>query len=72
MIARLWRRYTVTRSMAAEFGPTPATRYPELQNYSDAELLARDRDDLIAEIEEERAVVAEIRQRLANRKETKR
>lgn len=67
MIARLWRRYTVTRSMAQEFGPTDATRFPELLRYSDRELIRRSRADLIAEIEDERAVAAEIRRRQSTR-----
>lgn len=43
------------RSMADEFGPPPAVRYPELALYSDAELVRRDRDDVLAEIKELRA-----------------
>ncbi|MEV1331516.1 hypothetical protein AB0J20_18285 [Micromonospora costi] len=47
--------YTTTRSAAAEFGPTPATRYPELANYTDAELYARPTADVLAEIRAQRA-----------------
>lgn len=41
----IWKRltgtpWTTTRSMAAEYGPTLATRYPELQRYTDVELVA--------------------------------
>jgi hypothetical protein len=41
---RVWRSltgtpWTTTRSMAAEYGPTPAMLYPELGAYSDADLL---------------------------------
>lgn len=43
------------RSMAAEFGPPPAVRYPELALYSDAELYRRGRDEIIAEIKALRA-----------------
>lgn len=42
------RPYLTVRSMAAEFGPTPATRYPELLDHSDAELVERG-DELLAE-----------------------
>jgi|ADGO01.1.fsa_nt_gi hypothetical protein len=43
--------YITTRSMAAEFGPTLATRYPELAQRSDWELLVRDLREVVAEIE---------------------
>jgi hypothetical protein len=43
------------RSMAAEFGPPPAVRYPELAAYSDAELYRRGRDEILAEIKARRA-----------------
>lgn len=46
--------YTTTRSMAAEFGPTLATRYPELAERSDWELCTRDLRDIVAEIEARR------------------
>lgn len=46
---------TTTRSMAAEFGPPPAVRYPELARYSDAELMERDLAEVIAEIKTRRA-----------------
>jgi hypothetical protein len=40
-----------TRSAAAEFGPPPGARYAaELAAYSDAELMLRERDDILAEI----------------------
>jgi hypothetical protein len=44
-----------SRSAVAEFGPTVATRYPELANYTDAQLYAADRGELLAEILCERA-----------------
>lgn len=64
MIAFLYERVTgqrwkTTRSMAAEFGPTPATRYPELAVYSDAELLA-DGERILAEAAGIRADVATV------------
>ena len=46
--------YTTTRSMAAEFGPPPAARYPELAQRSDWELLTRDIREIVAEIEARR------------------
>ncbi|MET7752580.1 hypothetical protein [Micromonospora sp. NPDC005367] len=46
--------YTTTRSAAAEFGPTLATRYPELAGYTDAELYARPIADILAEIRAQR------------------
>lgn len=58
MIRRLWRRWTVTRSMAAEYGPPPAARYPELSHYSDRELVTRDRAAIIAEVKAQRAAIA--------------
>lgn len=56
IIHRLYERltgrpYITTRSMAAEFGPTLATRYPELAQRSDWELLTRDIREIVAEIE---------------------
>lgn len=47
--------YITVRSMAAEFGPTWATRYPELAERSDWELLTRDLRDIVAEIEARRS-----------------
>lgn len=47
--------YITTRSMAAEYGPTWATRYPELAQRSDWELLTRDIRDIVAEIEARRS-----------------
>lgn len=60
MLARLFelvtgRPYITGRSMAAEFGPTWATRYPELAQRSDAELITRDIREIVAEIEALRA-----------------
>ena len=43
--------WTTTRSMAAEFGPTWATRFPELANYTDHELIRADIATLVARIE---------------------
>jgi hypothetical protein len=59
MIRRLYERLTgqpwaTTRSMAAEFGPPPAVRYPELAAYSDLELIQREMRDILAEIERKR------------------
>ena len=56
MLARLFelvtgRPYVTGRSMAAEFGPTWASRYPELAQRSDAELITRDIREIVAEIE---------------------
>ena len=56
---RRWR-WTTVRSMAAEFGPTPATRYPELAEYSDRALIERDTRGLLAEIEAQRAAIARL------------
>lgn len=47
--------YITTRSMVDEYGPTWATRYPELAERSDWELLARDIRDIVAEIEARRS-----------------
>ncbi|MEU7807884.1 hypothetical protein AB0B18_15670 [Micromonospora chalcea] len=47
--------WTTTRSAAAEFGPTLATRYPELAAYSAGELLARPTSEILAEIRAARA-----------------
>jgi len=58
MIRRLWRRWTVTRSMAAEYGPPPAVQYPELAHYSDRELVTRDRAAIIAECMAQRRAIA--------------
>lgn len=60
MIRRLYelltgRPYITTRSMVDEFGPPPAVRYPELLDYTDEELMRRDRDELLAEIRARRA-----------------
>ncbi|HEY8451874.1 MAG TPA: hypothetical protein VIL54_06605 [Natronosporangium sp.] len=44
--------------MREEFGDPPAVRYPELAHYSDWELILRDRDELIAEIEAQRRAIA--------------
>lgn len=49
---------TTTRSMAAEFGPTWASRYPELAQRSDQELITRPLAEIITEIEAERAANA--------------
>ena len=38
------------RTASVDFGPTPASRYPLLALYSDAELYRRDRDDVLAEV----------------------
>lgn len=69
-IEQLWKLltgkpYTTTRSMAAEFGPTLASRYPELLDYTDEELIHRDRDELLAEIEARRAALARVREEVA-------
>lgn len=37
----------ITRSCTAEFGPTPAVQYPQLLMFTDAQLLAHDRHNLI-------------------------
>jgi hypothetical protein len=49
------RPYYTGRSMVAEHGPTLATRYPELGEISDAELIARRTADVTAELEARRA-----------------
>lgn len=49
------RPWTTTRSMAAEFGSTLATRYPELADFTDAELIRRPVGDVLAEIQHRRA-----------------
>ena len=41
--------WTTGRSMAAEFGPTLATRHPELSLYSDRDLVTRG-DEILTEI----------------------
>lgn len=56
IVERLWelvtgKPYTTTRSMAAEFGPTWATRYPELADIPDHELIRADIATLVARIE---------------------
>src|SRR5690606_3920442 len=48
-----WRK--TVRSMRAEFGPAPAERWPELADYTDEELMARDLREIVAEIEARRA-----------------
>jgi len=48
-----WRK--TVRSMRAEFGPPPAVRWPELADYPDEELMARDLREIVAEIEARRA-----------------
>ena len=47
--------YRTVRSMAAEYGPTLATRYPELAQRSDHELITRDLQEVVAEIEARRS-----------------
>lgn len=66
-IEQLWKLltgkpYTTTRSMTEEFGPPPATRYPELLDYTDEELMRRDRDELLAEIRARRATLNRVRE----------
>lgn len=56
-IASAFGHGTTIRSATAEFGPTPAVRYPELARYSNAELIAHNRDELLAQIRRERRVV---------------
>jgi len=56
------RPYYTVRSAAAEFGPTPAARYPELLDYPDIELIRRDRAELIAEIRARREALARNRE----------
>lgn len=51
-----WRK--TVRSMRDEFGPLPAERWPELADYTDAELINRPLAEIVAEIEAERAVKA--------------
>lgn len=48
-----WRK--TVRSMKDEFGPPPAERWPELADYTDEELMARDLREIVAEIEARRA-----------------
>lgn len=47
-----WRK--TVRSMRDEFGPLPAERWPELADYTDEELMARDLREIVAEIETRR------------------
>ncbi len=54
MIAELYERmtgkpWTTSRSAAEEFGPTPATEFPELSRYTDAELYERG-PEIVAEL----------------------
>ena len=63
---RLWRRWTRVRSAAAEFGPPPAARYPELSTYSDLELVARTRADILAEVRARRAARRRQREEVRN------
>jgi hypothetical protein len=49
--------YTTGRSAVADYGPTPATRYPELARYRTAELMARPRAEVLAEIERSRVMI---------------
>ena len=57
---RRWWRKTV-RSAAQEFGPPPGAKYAiELARYTDAQLLAADRDELLREVRAYRAAVARI------------
>ena len=59
MRRRWWK--TTVHSMAAEFGPPPGARYAvELSRYTDAQLLAADRDQVLAEVRAYRAAVARI------------
>lgn len=56
IVARLYelltgKPYITSRSMAQEFGPTIASKYPELANYSDAELLRADIAAIVKHIE---------------------
>lgn len=56
IVEQLWKLltgkpWTTTRSMAAEFGPTLASRYPELADYSDVELMRADLATLVEHIE---------------------
>lgn len=45
------RLFPVTvRSAAAEFGPPPAVKYPELALYSDSELYRRPTAEILAEV----------------------
>lgn len=52
------RPWTTGRSAVVEFGPTVATRYPELADYPDEQLLTRPLAELVAEIEQRRARLA--------------
>lgn len=45
------RPYITTRSMAEEFGPPPAARYPELADVPDHELMRADLATLVEYIE---------------------
>lgn len=54
------RAWTTTRSMAAEFGPTLASRYPELADYPDAELIRRPVGEVLAEIRARRVRLARV------------
>lgn len=56
-------RRKTTRSMRAEFGPLPAERWPELADYSEAELMRRPLAEVIAEIEARRAARRRARSR---------
>ena len=66
MIRRLYEAltgtpWTTTRSMSAEFGPLPATRYAdELAAFTDAELVERG-PEILAQLRELQALVEQMR-----------
>lgn len=52
------RSWKTTRSCAGEFGPPPGAVYAEaLRHYTDAELMGRDREAILAEVREQQAAV---------------
>jgi hypothetical protein len=67
VIRRVWKLVTgrpwttTTRSATAEYGPPPGAVYAfELSRYTDAELIAMDRDQVLREVRACRAVAARI------------
>ena len=70
MRRRWWRR--TVRSATAEFGPPPGARYAvELSRYTDAQLLAADRDQVLAEVRAYRQAVARIVKQAHDREVTR-
>jgi hypothetical protein len=67
-IARVFGAKTTGRTASVDFGPSPARQYADyLASYSDAELIQRDRDEILAEVRqriaEERRAAMRVRER---------